>query len=194
MSDFEQQRLANIRERDALLKKLTLEAQSAGLFPKPSSKANDSQRKKSAPKKREKLKEETPVPRRTSSRLAGITADSEVAKRKADQEYEVAQEAARVKRQRVSGDLALEDIVVNGGSWENGGKGFLGDLEGVSKGVARPYERTFGDKEVKMTGDKGLKALREKMSGLQLWEGWEPSRKCVSSELFVLLQDSLGSF
>src|SRR6266498_2657916 len=103
ISDFEKQRLANIAERDALLKKLTLEAQSSGLYTKPSTpRSNDSHKKKSVPKKKEKVKDETPVPRRTSSRLAGITADSEIAKRKADQEYEAAQETARAKRQRVS--------------------------------------------------------------------------------------------
>ena len=32
LSEFEKQRLANIAERDALLKKLTLEAQSSGLL------------------------------------------------------------------------------------------------------------------------------------------------------------------
>ena len=39
ISDFEKQRLANIAERDALLKKLTSEAQQAGLYQKPPSKS-----------------------------------------------------------------------------------------------------------------------------------------------------------
>ena len=105
LSDFEKQRLANIAERDALLKKLTQEAQSSGLFPpklaKPSSGDTGKPKKKPAPKKVKK-EEEAPLPRRTSSRLRGIAAESEVAKRKADDEYEVAMEAARAKRVRSS--------------------------------------------------------------------------------------------
>jgi hypothetical protein len=172
MSDFEKQRLANIAERDALLKQLTLDAQYAVFTKASTPKANGSSKKRPAPK-RVAVKNETLVPRRTSSRLAGITADGEVAKRKADQEYEAAQDHARAKRQRISGDLGLGDILVAG----NGTKGFLGDLEGMTKGIARPYERTFGDEEVKATGDKELKAMREKMSGLALWEPWEPNRE-----------------
>ena len=181
ISDFEKQRLANIAERDALLKELTQEAHRAGLYQKPASKstANGAGRseKKKAPVKRVK-KEEDFGPRRTSSRLAGIQADSEVAKRKADQEYEAVQEAARVKRQRRSGDLALGDIVVNG---RLNGAGFLG-TDAILKGVARPYERTFGEDEIKETTDKELKTLREKMSSLELWEAWEPNRLKITPE------------
>ena len=181
ISDFEKQRLANIAERDALLKKLTNEAQHAGLYQKPPSKvaANGLGRphKKRIPVKRVK-KEEDFGPRRTSSRLAGIQADSEVAKRKADEEYEVAKEQARAKRQRVSGDLALGDIVVNG---KLNGTSLLG-TDAILKGVAKPYERTFGEDEVRETTDKELKSLREQMSGLELWDAWEPTRIKITPE------------
>ena len=181
ISDFEKQRQANIAERDALLKKLTDEAQQAGLYQKapPKAAANGPGRphKKKAQAKRVKNEEDF-GPRRTSSRLAGIQADSEVAKRKADEEYELAKEQARAKRQRVSGDLALGDIVVNG---KLNGASLLG-TDAILKGVAKPYGRTFGKDEIKETTDKQLKALREQMSGLELWNAWEPTRIKITPE------------
>ena len=177
LSEYELQRQANIAERDALLKQLALDAASTGLAPKPISKpstnANRSHRRKSAVKK---IVEEV-GPRRTSSRLAGLTADSEVAKRKAEDEYVAVQEAARAKRQRVSGDLDLKDIVVAGKQWDKS-ENFLVDV--ITRG-GKPYERTFGDREVKETSDKELRALREKMSGLELYDGFEPNSKTCPS-------------
>ncbi|MCJ1376039.1 hypothetical protein MMC20_007277 [Loxospora ochrophaea] len=178
ISDYEAKRQANIAERNALLKKLAVDAASSGLATKPSSKPSTNgtkTHKKRAPVK--KVKEEL-VPRRTSSRLAGLTADSEVAKRKADDEYEAMQEAARAKRQRVSDDLNLSDVVVAGKEWDRS-ENFLVDY--VSRG-AKPYERTFGESEVKETSDKELLALREKMSGLELYEGFEPNQIKITPE------------
>lgn len=174
LSDFEKQRAANIAERDALLKKLTLEAQSSGLFEKPTKKPSSevSKSKKKTPVKKIKKEDETPVPRRTSSRLRGLAADSEIAKRKAEDEYQAAQEQERAKRQRISGDLNLGDIVVSGQKWDSAN--LLG-TDTLLKGVGKPYERTFGDEDIKKTTDKDLKALRERMSDLQLWEHWDPS-------------------
>lgn len=177
LSEYEQQRQANIAERDALLKQLALDAASAGLAPKAilksSINANRAHKRKTSVKK--VIREDGP--RRTSSRLAGLTADSEVAKRKAEDEYVAVQEVARAKRQRVSGDLNLSDIVVAGKEWDKS-ENFLVDI--VARG-AKPYERTFGDSEVKETTDKELRALREKMSGLELYEGFEPNRELPKS-------------
>ena len=186
LSDFEKQRLANIAERDALLKKLTQEAHSAGLYTKPASKGASTGGSKTSKKKApvKKIKAEEIVPRRTSSRLAGIQADSEVAKRKADQEYEAVQEAARAKRQRISGDLALGEIHVSGKAWDVNGNGLFG-VDVINKGVAKPYERTFGDDEITHTSDKELKALRERMSGMELWDAWEPTRKSSNHALCI---------
>ena len=170
LSEYEEQRKANIAERDALLRKLALNAADAGLAPRPvksSTKAHNPPRKKAPTKK---VKEEI-VPRRTSSRLAGLEADSDKAKRKAEDEYNVAQEAARVKRQRVSGDLDLRDIVVAGQEWSMS----AGSFELIVERGSRPYERTFGAREVKETSDKELRRLREKLSGLELYSGFEPN-------------------
>ena len=175
ISDYEQQRQANIAERDALIKQLALDAASAAFQPKktiskPST--NGTRTHKKTPIRR--VKEEV-VPRRTSSRLAGLTADSEVAKRKAEDEYEAVQEVARLKRQRVSGNLDLTDIVVTGKGWDKS-ENFLVDV--FTRG-AKPYERTFEISEVKETSDKELKSLREKMSNLELYDGFEPNRACT---------------
>lgn len=178
LSEYELQRQANIAERDALLKQLALDAASTGLAPKPipkrSTNADRTHKRKSAVKK---VVEEV-GPRRTSSRLAGLTADSEVAKRKAEDEYVAVQEAARAKRQRISGDLDLRDILVAGKQWDKS-ENFLVDV--VNRG-GKPYERTFGEQEVKETSDKELKALREQMSGLELYEEFEPNSKASLPE------------
>ena len=175
-SDFEQQRLANIAERDALLKKLTQEARQAGLYTKPPSagaqngqKRFTTSRARGPPAKRIKKEAAEVVPRRTSSRIAGIQADSEVAQQKAEVEYEKAKEVERERRQRVTGDLNFSSANLIG-------------TDVILKGVAKPYERTFNEEHIRETSDKDLKALRERMSGLELWEKWEPSRIKITPE------------
>lgn len=174
LSDFEKQRLANIAERDALLKKLTLESQSSGLFASPRTPGTNGvkPKKRPAPKVKVKVEEDT-TPRRTSSRLKGIAAESEVAKRKADDEYEAMREADRIKRMRRTDSFSQADMFVSG---QKLSADSLISVDVITKGVAKPYERTFGDDEIEKTTDKELKALREEMNGLQLWESWDPQR------------------
>ena len=179
VSEYEQQRQANIAQRDKLLKQLALDAGKAGLGPQkvaPKSNKSSTLHKKKGPVKRVKV--EDAGPRRTSSRLQGLTADSEVAKRKAEDEYVATQEAARSKRQRNSGDLKLSDVVVGGRNWDQS-ENYFADV--VSRG-ANPYERTFGDSEVKETTDRELRSLREQMSGLELYSGFEPNRIKITPE------------
>ncbi|PYH99046.1 WD repeat-containing protein [Aspergillus ellipticus CBS 707.79] len=181
ISEFEKQRLANIAERDALLKKLTMDAQSSGLFPpkmpKPAAKDQSRSKKKKTPVK--KIKEEVTQPRRTSSRLRGIAAESEVAKRKVEEDNEALQAAERAKRARKSDDFSFNEMVVYGQKLS--GDSLIG-VDVVTKGVAIPYQRTFGDDDIQKTTDKDLKALRKEMSELKLWEAWEPNRIKVTPE------------
>lgn len=174
LSEFEKQRLANIAERDALLKKLSLEAQSAGLFtaPKAPGSGAPKPKKKAAPKRIKE--EEAPLPRRQSSRLRGLTADSEVVKRKAEEEYEAAREAERARKVRRTDAYSANDMFIAGQKLE--GDSLIG-VDVVNKGVAEPYVRTFGDDDIKKTTDKDLKALREEMNGLSLWTQWDPQSK-----------------
>ncbi|KAL2865584.1 WD domain protein [Aspergillus lucknowensis] len=181
LSEFEKQRLANIAERDALLKKLSLDAQSAGLFP-PIMPRGAPADQKPKPKKKpasKVKKEEFPLPRRTSSRLRGIAAESEIAKRKADEEYDRRQEQERAKRVRKSDSFSLNDIFVSGQKLD--GDALIG-VDVITKGVAVPYQRTFGDEDIKSTTDKDLKTARKELSGLKLWEAWEPNRIKLTPE------------
>ncbi|KAK6379753.1 hypothetical protein LTS17_005826 [Exophiala oligosperma] len=170
-SEFEKQRLANIAERDALLRKLTQEAQQAGLYSKPAPSTLHGQKRpakrKEPPSKR--VKKEDVTPRRVSSRLAGLQADSEVVKQKAEEAYEKAKEEERQRRQRVTGDLSFGSSLIIG-------------TDVLLKGVAKPYERTFDEDDIRETGDKDLKALRERMSGLEVWDQWEPNRIKITPE------------
>lgn len=183
MSEYERKRQENIAKTQALLRNLEMEAAQAGLAPTSRSTAAAKARAKATPKKPtpRKVKQEEVVPRRTSSRLRGIEADSSVAKRKAEEEYDARMEADKAKRQRISDDYRLSDIVVAGKGWDQSGN-FLSLV-----GPAKPYERTFSVEDAKETTDKELKALRGKMSGLQLWETYEPPQIKLTPERIVSL-------
>lgn len=175
VSDYEKKRMENIAKTQALLRNLEMEAAQAGLGPTSKSRAPASSKPNSKKPASKKIKQEEIAPRRTSSRLKGIEADSAVAKRKAEDEYVAIKEADRAKRQRVSDAFNFSDIVVAGKDWNRSGN-FL------SIGPANPYERTFDADDVKETTDKELKALRERMMGLQLWEDYEPNEIKITPE------------
>ena len=176
LSDYERKRQENIAKNQALLRNLALDAASAGLGPtgaKSSASSGGSKKKKPVVKK-EKVEV---IPVRKSSRLLGIVADSEVAKRKAEDESVALQLAERAKKQRISGDMNFSDIVVGGKNWDLNGN-FL-----TAVGPARPYERTFDYDNAKDTSSKELKELRDRMSGLQIWEEWEPNSKKIHTTM-----------
>lgn len=186
-NEYEAQRAANIAKNQALLRDLQLDAAKAGLgLSKPavratstSSAASDrSSRRKKASVKKEPTEV---VPRRTSSRLAGLSADSPGAKRKAEEEAAALQEAARAKCRRVGGELDLSQIVVAGRDWD-ARENFLANVVvgGAGARAGAKYERTFTQRDVEETGDKGLKELREQMSGLKLYEGFVPNSMPLS--------------
>jgi len=179
ISEYERKRQENIAKTQALLRNLEMEAAQAGLAPtaaKAASSTTRSKPKKAAPKK---IKQEEVVPRRTSSRLKGIEADSETAKRKAEEEFEARKEADKAKRQRIGDAFNFGDILVAG----KGGDAITNLLSVV--GPANPYERTFDEDDVKETTDKELRALREKMSGLELWPEFEPNELKITPERIV---------
>ncbi|KAF1949310.1 WD repeat-containing protein [Byssothecium circinans] len=176
LSEYERKRQENIAKTQALLRNLELEAAEAGLAP--TTKGPSSAKPRPKPKKAavKKIEQEEVVPRRTSSRLKGIEADSETAKRKAEEEHEARREADKAKRQRISDAYNFNDIVVAGREWDMNGN-FLSTV-----GPAKPNERTFDDEDVKETTDKQLKALRQKMSGLGLWPEFEPNELKITPE------------
>ncbi|KAK3484514.1 WD repeat-containing protein NCU09302/NCU11420 [Neurospora hispaniola] len=167
MSEFERKRLENIAYNNAILSGISTTADK--IIPKP---APPKPKRASTPRvKREPVKKEAARPTRQSSRLAGLEADSAVLKRKLDIEAEEEAAKAKAKKMRVSGDLNLGDITVEGRKWESSADG-LALLKGLGVRGAQPGVRTFTEKDVKHTKDKGLKDLRLRMSGLKLYEKW----------------------
>jgi WD40 repeat protein len=172
LSEYERKRQETIAKNQALLRNLALDAAQTGLAPsRKKAPTNSKPKRKADPKVKEEV-----VPLRTSSRLRGIVADSEVHKRKAEDESVALQQAERAKRQRVAGDLNVSDILISGKGWDQSGN----FLSGV--GPAKPYERTFTAQDIKKTTDKELRALRERMSGLALWKDIEPNRIKLTPE------------
>ncbi|KAI6825895.1 DNA damage-binding protein [Hortaea werneckii] len=175
MSEYEQARQEKIAKNQQLLQQLQLDAQQTGIGPKskPKPQQNSGQKRK---RPVEKVKKEDAGPRRTSARLQGIVADSEVARQKSEADAEAYREQEKAKRQRVSEDINLVDAVVNGRTWNKAGNWL------TAFGPANPGERTFTEQHIKDTSDKELRALRERMNNLQLWEGAEPNRIKITPE------------
>ncbi|KAI7091038.1 DNA damage-binding protein [Hortaea werneckii] len=175
MSEYEQARQEKIAKNQQLLQQLQLDAQQTGIGPKSKPKpqqASGQKRKRPV----EKVKKEDAGPRRTSARLQGIVADSEVARQKSEADAEAYREQEKAKRQRVSEDINLVDAVVNGRTWNKAGNWL------TAFGPANPGERTFTEQHIKDTSDKELRHLRERMNSLQLWEGAEPNRIKITPE------------
>lgn len=177
-SSVEQQRLANIAERDALLKKLTQEAQAAGSFPPPASVNGTSNQKKRPAKPKgppaKKVKKEDIQPRRVSSRLKGIQADSEVQRQKEEKEFEERRVEEQKKRERKTEEVWFDGSLLIG-------------TDTLLKGVAKPGERTFDGGVESEVADGDVKELREKMGGLKLWGEWDPTRiKLVPERIYSM--------
>ncbi|EPS45440.1 hypothetical protein H072_562 [Dactylellina haptotyla CBS 200.50] len=172
-NDYERQRLENIEKNRKLLQELELtQASNAFRAATEQKKAAVSSVSKASSKKRTrpppvKKEEEEFTPRRTSSRIRGIAADSEIAKRKADAQEAAFKEVERAKRQRVAGELSLSDIAIPGKEWDRT-TNFLSDVKGER------YARTFTDDDVNETTDADLKAIRKKLMGLKLHEKFDP--------------------
>ena len=175
VSEYERARQEKIAKNQALLQQLQLDAQQTGLGPKSRPKPSSTAGQKRKKPQEKKVKEEV-VPRRSSRRLQGIVADSEVARQKQEEEAEAFQEQQRAKRMRVSDDINLVDAVVNGRTWNKAGNWL------TAVGPANPGERTFDAQDIKDTTDKELRELRERMSSLQLWEDAEPNRIKITPE------------
>ncbi|GFP59844.1 DNA damage-binding protein cmr1 [Trichoderma asperellum] len=165
LSAFERRRLENIAANKALLSEISVTAKN--IIPdKPVSKP-------SAPRKRTRAEPVLREPRRgtrMSSRLAGVSADDGVLKRKLEVEAEHQAAESKAKRLRSGDDMNLGDIVVDGRKYTSSMDGLKGIFRGAQPGV-----RTFSDYDIKETTDASLKELRSQMSGLKLYEHWIPN-------------------
>ncbi|KAH8146059.1 uncharacterized protein LAJ45_09981 [Morchella importuna] len=172
---YELLRQQNILKNKALLQQLSLDAASVSASrpsASPAAKASSSSTstRKRAPRK---PAAESTLPRRTSSRLAGLPADSEAAKRKArddDAAISASLMESAAKRMRVPGDLSFELK-----------KGLLDD------GGVKGRGRTFTEEDVKGTKDKGLRSMREKMSALKLYDRFEVNDIKITPERIYAL-------
>ena len=169
MSAFERRRLENMAANRKIINEIsTTTVKMATPKPAAPKRAATTSRPKREPVKREPLR-----PTRQSSRLAGLDAESEVLKRKLEVEAESQNERAREKRLRVSGDLTLGDIKVEGRKWEGGAGGMAGLKSlGIPARGAQPGVRTFTDEDIEETEDGALKELRLRMNGLKMYEKW----------------------
>jgi WD40 repeat protein len=174
VSEYERQRQEKIAKNQALLQQLQLDAQQTGIGPKRQKATSATSQKRKRPTDRV-IKVEN-APRRTSARLQGIVADSEVARQKDEADAVAFQEEQKAKRQRISEDINLVDAVTNGGNWNRAGNWL------TSVGPANPGERTFDAQDIHNTSDKELREVRERMSSLQLWEGAQPNRIKITPE------------
>ncbi|KAH8885571.1 WD40 repeat-like protein [Thozetella sp. PMI_491] len=168
MSAFERRRLQNMAANRKIINEIsTTTVKMATPKPAPTKRAPSSRVKK------EPVAKEATRATRQSSRLAGLDADSEVLKRKFEVEAEAESERAREKRLRVSGDLDLGNIKVDGRKWEAAVDGMAGLKNmGLPARGAQPGVRTFTDDDVESTTDGTLKELRLRMNGLKLYEKW----------------------
>jgi len=170
-NEYERQRQENILKNKQLLAELQINATALAIKSdnvKRESKPATSSHKRKRTVLAFKKEPEEYTPRRTSSRLRGIIADSEIARQEAESAEVALKVAENTKRQRVAGDMELADIVVNGRTWDKS-TNFFKDVKGEK------YVRDFTDDDVEKTTDKDLKEMRQKMSGLQLHERFEPN-------------------
>jgi len=165
MTEWEKRRAANAKANNELVNKIAKTSVKIFGPPKPVT-----SRTKSAPKRKSEpgVKRESPVPTRRSARVAGLDAEPETLKRKYEVEAETKAQEAREKRTRVTGDLNLGDIKVEGRAW-NGDFAGLGNL----KLPAQPGVRTFDEEDVKAVTDKHTKTLIERFNKLELYEKFD---------------------
>lgn len=180
MSTFEQRRLQNIADNNAILKGLSHTAAKIAK-PPPAPKPKARPRPKRAPvEKKEYPKRERSVATRASSRLKGETPDKNGVKREADDSAPAALFPDKpAKKTRVSEDLNLGDILVEGRKFAKDAGAFAG-LISLPRHGAEPGVRTFDEDDIKQTTDKDLKALREQMGSLNLYEKWAVNGKSCS--------------
>ncbi len=186
ISAFEARRRANVANNQKLLKD-TKEIgasmrKAAAPAPRPAPSASASRkRRRTEPVQRTRV-----MPTRQSRRLAGGDAVSGLGDIKPDDIPAELQQPQQAKRTRISGDLALAKLQVEGQRWSNGEV-----LATFSQG-AQPGVRTFTEDDIKDSGDEKLMSLRKGMNELKMYEGWQPNGQ--SSQMDVLPSHLASSY
>ena len=184
-NEYEQKRLANIERNKKLLRYIRLlrrmltkrEVGLSNINIAPSRPEKRPPPTKSlAPKKKVKpeRRREPTAPRRTSARLAGIVADSEIANRRAEEEAAAQRELERLKRLRRSGDFRLSDLQDDEGDVET--------MQLMLRELARvPFDREEFEKETQGVR-KELQQMRREMKELSLFSKWAPKSITITPE------------
>jgi hypothetical protein len=184
LTPFERMRRKNLATNNALLRSIAATSKNVIPAKKPPKPAP----KKSSRTKREPVKREAAVPTRQSSRLAGLGADTDDTKRKAEDSLEIGTNDRAVPQQkklRLTGDLSLGDIAVEGRRWEGSSLKDLG--LGLSVRGAQPGVRTFVADDDSAATSKDVKDLRERLGSLNLYDKWAVNGKSFIYSLTVCL-------
>ncbi|KAH8645815.1 WD40-repeat-containing domain protein [Xylariales sp. PMI_506] len=180
LSAFELRRRENVANNAKLLK------DTAELGAKMARAAKPPPKPVSAPRKRRSTAADAEVrtstrtrvmPTRQSARLSGTTTGAdgvELDSLKTSAELAEAQKPA--KRARLTGDVSLSSVTVEGSRWANGDA-----LASFAQG-AQPGVRTFTDEDIKDTSDEKLKNVRKGMQDLTLYDGWLPNDIKITPE------------
>jgi hypothetical protein len=166
LSAFEARRRENVAKNARLLKDTAeIGARMKKAAAPPPRAAAPRKRKAAEPPVRTRV-----MPVRQSARLAGASAnaDSKDSLVKLE-DIPVELKDREPKRMRTNGDLLLSNLQVEGKRWSN--------TEALASFVqgARPGVRTFTGDDIKETTDKKLKALRQDLEDLTLFNGWQPN-------------------
>lgn len=194
ISDLERQRQENIRRNQELLRQLELEGMGENMAQdvrktssKPPSKSTNSKKKSPSVKK----EPETPSePRRKSRRLEGKGAelniigdnDTEV---KQEYEYDPIKEEKERERDRKEGEMKMKDIIKKG-DWESA----IGILSSFGRKVSQgDYFHVTEEADEETGGTKtDIKRAREELSGLDLFEKFDPSGLKITKERIFHMQ------
>ena len=153
-NDYERRRQENILKNKLLLQQLQLDTALLGSKKKSRAPLKPATRKKKGPSVSVEH-----VPRRQSSRLAGLPAEPGAAKRTYEEEAAAYAEAERVKRRRVPEDATFD----------------VAGIDFTLKGDR--YVRTFTDEDVRGSENQDVRELREELMSLELYERWAPNRE-----------------
>jgi WD repeat-containing protein 76 len=163
LSAFEARRRENVANNARLLQESQAIGAKMAKAAKPPPKPATTRKRKSTPPPRTRV-----MPTRSSARLSA-TPGGDVEFESLKTAAELVEEQRPAKRARVTEDLKLDKVTLEGSRWTNGDA-----LASFAQG-AQPGVRTFTDEDIKDTSDEKLKEVRKGMAELELYDGWLPN-------------------
>ncbi|KAF3013051.1 hypothetical protein E8E14_010001 [Neopestalotiopsis sp. 37M] len=170
LSAFEARRRENVANNARLLQESQAIGAKMAKAAKPPPKPATTRKRKSTPPPRTRV-----MPTRSSARLSA-TPGGDVEFESLKTAAELVEEQRPAKRARVTEDLKLDKVTLEGSRWTNGDA-----LASFAQG-AQPGVRTFTDEDIKDTSDEKLKEVRKGMAELELYDGWLPNDIKITPE------------